>query len=71
MPRLCTCPLLQAQSHAFNMPLQLAHPDHVPETDMPDDAQVFLCPYLLTRVESCLLVPTPAPMTTLVVVCTL
>ena len=31
---------LQVQTHEFNMPFQLAHPDHVPETDVPDQAQV-------------------------------
>ncbi len=32
--------LAQAQTHQFNMPFQLAHPSHVPETDVPDNAEV-------------------------------
>jgi len=37
---ICTLSAVQAQTHEFNTPYQLAHPDHVPETDVPDDGQV-------------------------------
>ena len=37
--------LAQAQTHQFNMPFQLAHPSHVPETDVPDNAEVCSTPW--------------------------
>ena len=56
---LSSRPLLaQAQSHQFNMPFQLAHPTHVPETDVPDNAEVqHMSSWLLTL----LCYPSPNP----------